>query len=626
MRFLLLTLLAVGPILAGEISIDVSGRQWPISPYIYGRNNSLSDQPGDPLTNTQWQFLREAGVKMFRESGGNNSSKYNWRRKLSSHPDWYNNVYSHDWDFVATSIEENLTGTAAIFTLQLLGRAAATNANNFNDWDYNQSQWWEGVSNNWAGGGGPDAGDGNPDLYLMKWPADSVVGILDHWFGQDGMDLDTSRFRYWNMDNEPEIWSGTHDDVMLQQIPVEVYILNYALLAKKTRALFPEIKLVGAVFANEWQWYNWDNKKIVTGGQSYTLLEYFIKRIAELQKSSGVRLLDVLDLHFYPGETLPTQILQLHRVWFDREYQYPGANGVRRAGTGDWDETINEEFVFERCREWLVQYMGPDHGVSFGVTEMGIKETDPNITALWYASTLGEFASQGVEIFTPWDWRSGMWEVLHLYSGYNQEFAISAISDQDSLLSAYASINSAQDSMTIVLVNRDMGQAQSVKVNIQGLDVYQGDYTYLQLNDLPGTETFESAAVNALKQGTISLAGGTFEISLPSLSITSVLLNNINNATAISHRHGDISPEFEVFPNPFNPRTTIHYSIAKVSEIRIDLYDIRGRYIRAISRPVVLQPGSYSQIIEGSELASGIYLLRFTADGYHTDKKIVFLR
>ena len=92
-------------------------------------------------------------MRLFRENGGNNSTKYNWERKLSSHPDWYNNVYKHDWDYTATSLQQNMPSASGMFAFQLIGWAAKTSSYNFNDWDYNNSQWWEGVHNNWAGGG-----------------------------------------------------------------------------------------------------------------------------------------------------------------------------------------------------------------------------------------------------------------------------------------------------------------------------------------------------------------------------------------------------------------------------------------------------------------------------------------
>jgi hypothetical protein len=140
---------------AVEIRIDALAGRRPISPYLYGRNNCLSDDRRKPLSAANWQLLREAGVRILRENGGNNATKYNWVLKLSSHPDWYNNVYSHDWDHAVQSLQENLPGVQGMWAFQLIGKAAASKAYNFNDWAYNRSQWWEGVRNNWAGGGGP---------------------------------------------------------------------------------------------------------------------------------------------------------------------------------------------------------------------------------------------------------------------------------------------------------------------------------------------------------------------------------------------------------------------------------------------------------------------------------------
>ncbi|HPT32085.1 MAG TPA: hypothetical protein PLW67_09610, partial [Prolixibacteraceae bacterium] len=66
-----------------QVTIDAASASKPVSPNIYGKNNCLSDNPTSPLSLSQWQFLRDVGIKMFRESGGNNSTKYNWRKKLT---------------------------------------------------------------------------------------------------------------------------------------------------------------------------------------------------------------------------------------------------------------------------------------------------------------------------------------------------------------------------------------------------------------------------------------------------------------------------------------------------------------------------------------------------------------
>ena len=46
-----------------------------------------------------------------------------------------------------------------MWAFQLLGRVASNTNNNFNDWGFNQSQWWQGVYQNLAGGGVPNTDD-----------------------------------------------------------------------------------------------------------------------------------------------------------------------------------------------------------------------------------------------------------------------------------------------------------------------------------------------------------------------------------------------------------------------------------------------------------------------------------
>src|SRR5215467_440210 len=81
-----------------QVSVSIFKNRKAISPYIYGRNNSLSDDPGSPVSATNWQLYKEAGINFFRENGGNNLTKHNWKLNISSHPDWYNNVYISNWD------------------------------------------------------------------------------------------------------------------------------------------------------------------------------------------------------------------------------------------------------------------------------------------------------------------------------------------------------------------------------------------------------------------------------------------------------------------------------------------------------------------------------------------------
>ncbi len=514
-----------------NIDIDAASDRRPVSPYIYGKNNSLSDNPGKPLSATEWKRLRDAGIRIFRENGGNNSTKYNWRRKLSSHPDWYNNVFPHDWGFAAGSLQENIPSAQGMWAFQLIGKAAESGAHNFNSWDFNEAQGWDGVRQNLCGGGQVnEAGgeyalvDGDPDLYLEDWPADSTVGILDEWFGDEGIGLDSNGIFYWNMDNEPEIWQGTHDDVWPAQPDADTFMQMYFAVAKKAREKFPGIKLLGPVPANEWQWYIYKGSWVYHKDRYYPWLEYFILRIAEEQQASGVRLLDVLDIHFYPGETSAGDIVQLHRVYFDTTYNYPGANGVKRTASGDWNNSQTREYILERCRRWLEKYMGPDHGVTLGVTETGINSENPNVIANWYASTLGEFAKEGVEIFTPWSWENGMFEVLHLFSTYGKGYYIDGVSSDEKFVSAYPTINDERDSMTVFLVNRHLEESMELKIQLEDFPVRTDGNRLYSLSGLPQNETFSSHEDNSLSETQVEVSGDTISLILPPLSVHALIL------------------------------------------------------------------------------------------------------
>ncbi len=568
------------------IQVDASKGRIPISPYIYGKNNDISDNASSPTSAAQWKLMREAGLRFTRENGGNNATKYNWRLKLSSHPDWYNNVYTHNWDYGAKVMRDSMPSLQGMWAFQLIGKAAVNTTNNFNDYAYNGATWWTGVTQNLAGGGvangaGGSAAttEGNPNLYLENWTADSTVGILDHWFGTGGLGYNKNYIQYWSMDNEPDIWNSTHDDVIKTQPSAEAFMQMYFAVAKKARAKFPNIKLVGPVPASEWQWYSWNNSKITVSGKSYVWLEFFIKRIAEEQAASGIKLLDVLDIHCYPGESRDSDIVQVHRMFFDTTYNYPGANGVKTTSPSGWDNSITKEYIFTRCNNWLTKYIGPNHGVTFSVSELGFKNNSANVTANTYASMLGTFADNGVALFTPWYWYNGQWETLHLFSRYSKSIRVQSVSNTDHYVSAYSSVNNPGDSMTVILVNRSLTVTRSTTVNLANFAALNGSYNTLQLSQLPSAETFVSHTNNALKKSTVTVNSNSFTISLPPLSITAVILKG---QTAIGIKEtADNNFNSILYPNPVlsGQNVFINLSEEKVTDLKVELFNTLGELV-----------------------------------------------
>ena len=381
------------------------------------------------------------------------------------------------------------------------------------------------------------------------------------------------------MDNEPEIWSGTHDDVMPQQLSPDEFMDRYFEVAKKARAIFPDLKLVGPVTANEWQWYNWDGKPISDGGKSYPWLEYFIKRIGEEEQASGIRLLDVLDIHFYPYSNKAEELVQMHRVYFDKNYIFPEANGVKTIN-GGWDNTINKEYIFERCKEWLDEYLGVNHGVKLAVSETGIANNDPNVAAVWYASTLGEFMKHPeMEFFTPWSWKTGMWEVLHLFSRYNRQIGVKSVSSDEEYVSAYATSNASSDSLTVVLLNRSTQDTRQVIVNLTNFTLTNKHVETLSLYNLPTSETFMSNADNALKKSEIIASGNTLQVDLPPLSVTALSMYSGGPITDLSAPK--LSSRIHIFPNPtYSKHVVVEINAQPISEEKfLKICDLSGKTV-----------------------------------------------
>ena len=585
-----------------NITVDATKGKRAVSPYIYGRNNTF-DQPS--------QFYKDAGLRFARMNGGNNATKYNWRKKIGSHPDWYNNVYPNDWDKTSKEVTTTYPTMQVMFAFQLIGRVASSTAHNFNDWGYNQSQWWEGVRQNLAGGGTPNttgtnsgkaaiAGDIN--LYTEEWPADSTVEILNHWFGPKGIGLNKNQLLYWSMDNEADVWNGTHDDVMPTLISASKFMDNYIDVAKKARALFPEIKICGPVTTSEWQWYKWGEESIRIDGKYYSWFEYFIKRCADEEKASGVRVLDVFDIHHYPYAPTDNDALQNHRIFYDKNYNYPGANGLNTIN-GGWDTSSKKEYIFQRVNDWLAKHFGANHGITLGLSEWSPGPNEPNLASVIYATHLGTFANNGVEFFTPWTWFNGMWESLHLFSRYTKEYSVSSTSSLENTVSAYTTINENSDSATVIIVNRDMKVARNVTVNLNGLLVNDASYTTLQLASLPATETFKSHTNNALKKNSVGVTSNSFTISVPALSTTAVLLKS--RTTGVSDIRNQPAG-IEIYPNPATDKLNVSMGSTVAEPTEVTVYDLFGRKIQTT---VANFDGHSPIILNISTLPKGFYLL-----------------
>ena len=78
------------------------------------------------------------------------------------------------------------------------------------------------------------------------------------------------------------------------------------------------------------------------------------------------------------------------------------------------------------------------------------------------------------------------------------------------------------------------------------------------------------------------------------------------------------------YPNPFNPSSVIKFEIPKTSGVRISVYDIMGNEVKTLVNSR-LKAGVYETAINGSGLASGVYIYALFADGIKMDSRKMIL-
>lgn len=111
---------------------------------------------------------------------------------------------------------------------------------------------------------------------------------------------------------------------------------------------------------------------------------------------------------------------------------------------------------------------------------------------------------------------------------------------------------------------------------------------------------------------------------------TSVWMNilDFNNPTNIVTKTEEYPLQYYLsqnHPNPFNPTTTIEYSLPSYEHVKIEVYDLLGREIITLVDEDKLA-GSYKVEFDGSGLTSGIYFYKLQAGRYTEAKKLLLIK
>jgi endo-1,4-beta-xylanase len=101
-----------------------------------------------------------------------------------------------------------------------------------------------------------------------------------------------------------------------------------------------------------------------------------------------------------------------------------------------------------------------------------------------------------------------------------------------------------------------------------------------------------------------------------------------NNPTGVDLVASSVPLKYQLeqnFPNPFNPVTTIRYSISKTSNVSLKVFDVLGREVQTLVN-TMQAPGLYTVSLNAQGLGSGVYFYQLSAGTFTETKKLMLLK
>jgi len=374
--------------------IGCDARPVAISPFIYGV--AVTGGATDDLTH----FPAEIGATI-RRWGGNRSSRYNWEGHFdNSASDWFfENHGAGDWaQFISTNSAQGKTSALSLPTIGWVAKDASS-------YSFPVSVFGAQAHTDPYH---PDAGDGTttsgtridpgpPSRTSTPAPPEWVKRWVETVRAAEAKTGSRST-REYILDNEPMLWSATHRDVHPDPLGYDELLDRTIRYGEAVRAADPEALIAGPA---EWGWsgYFFSAKDLAPGAigrpdrrahGGVNLVEWYLSSLRQREQKTGVRILDVLDLHYYP---------QASGVYSDASD--PKTAELRLRSTRSlWDPDYEDESwikdrvrLLPRMKEW-VEKNYPGRGISIGEWNFGGEKHISG--ALATAEALGRFAQFGV--------------------------------------------------------------------------------------------------------------------------------------------------------------------------------------------------------------------------------------
>ncbi|MGH9748004.1 MAG: glycoside hydrolase family 44 protein [Candidatus Acidiferrales bacterium] len=479
----------VNPVSASiQVNVDALSDRHAISPYVYGVNFPSNGA-----------YITDSGATLIRW-GGNASTRYNWKNfDTSAASDWYfsNRSFGNSGDPLYNDSTQFVTNVAAAggypimtigmlpwaakdassysFSISKYGAQCATNPYSADDGNGVKSD----CSTNVTGNDPHDANipllDGPP---ASGDPAGSVY--RNEWITALSSAYPASRPHFYDMDNEIDIWSGTHRDVHPAPSGYNELRDTYLRIARGVQAWDPQAVRFGPVSCCWWFYWNGanGNDKAAHGGVDF--LPWWLNEVYWSDQIAGARSVDALDIHAYPDQpdnfsSFTTAQKQAAAVRIFRDYWDPTYTSESSDINQPWATQTQPlktiAFRIPRVRAML-NMIYP--GTPLSITEWNAAfagESDFS-TALADADAFGVFGRERVTYAARWtaaDSSTPAYQALKLfrnYDGHHSAFGVTSISathDADpNLFSVYAALSASGTSMTLLVINKDPANTANV--------------------------------------------------------------------------------------------------------------------------------------------------------------------
>jgi hypothetical protein len=143
----------------------------------------------------------------------------------------------------------------------------------------------------------------------------------------------------------------------------------------------------------------------------------------------------------------------------------------------------------------------------------------------------------------------------------------------------------------------------TIKYSPAGNDIWTAVYNYANLGDI-------ATGLKVDSSGNVYITGGTYTGN--HYDYLTIKYSQPTGIEPLTNEIPNVFKLYQNYPNPFNSKSKIKFQIAKLSSVKILIYDILGREINTLLDQE-LKPGTYDVNWDAANYPSGVYLYRLVA-------------